>query len=203
MKKIILIVGLLFSSFIYSQNDFKEAISCFDKGDYVCAQSIYKELFRNADIKDQLKIDIKLKVLDWFLEKLKTANDEFNLENYTGAKKKYQEILSANPGDLFAKSQIKKCDQVLIKTLTITPKNLIFPSDASTDTINIETNSDSYSISKLPNWCTVIEQKDYIKVSCDKNKRRKPRSGSFQIKSGPNTRIVYITQMGKSKKSKQ
>ena len=81
MKKYILIVGFLFSSFIYGQNDFKEAISCLDKGDYVCAQSKYKELFRNADIKDQLKIDIKLKVLDWFLKKLKIANDEFDLEN--------------------------------------------------------------------------------------------------------------------------
>jgi len=39
-------------------------------------------------------------------------------------------------------------------------------------------------------------------VSCVKNKRRKARSGWFQIKSGPNLRIVYITQMGKGKKSK-
>ena len=202
MKKYILIVGLLFSSFIYGQNDFKEAISCFDKGDYVCAQSKYKELFRNADIKDQLKIDIKLKVLDWFLKKLKTANDGFDLENYSGAKKIYQEILSANPSDLFAKNQIKKCDKFTEPRLSITPNSLIFPSDASTNTINIETNLNSFSVSELPNWCTVIKQKDYIRVSCEKNKRRKARSGSFQIKSGPNLRIVDITQMGKGKKSK-
>ena len=203
MKKIILIVGLLFSSFIYGQNDFKEAISCFDKGDYVCVQSKYKELFRNADIKDQLKIDIKLKVLDWFLEKLKIANDQFDLENYTGAKKIYQEILSVNPSDLFAKNQIKKCDISIVPKLSITPNSLIFPSDASTNTINIETNLNSFSVSELPNWCTVIKQKDYIRVSCEKNKRRKDRIGSFQIKSGPNIRIVNITQAGKSKKSKQ
>tara|TARA_B110000459_G_C16478907_1_gene433301 strand:+ start:161 stop:769 length:609 start_codon:yes stop_codon:yes gene_type:complete len=202
MKIYILIVGLLFSSFIYSQNDFKEAISCFDKGDYVCAQSKYKKLFRNADIKNQLKIDIKLKVLDWFLEKLKTANDGFDLENYSGAKKIYQEILSANPSDLFAKNQIKKCDKFTEPRLSITPNSLIFPSDASTNTINIETNLNSFSVSELPNWCTVIKQKDYIRVSCDKNKRRKARSGSFQIKSGPNLRTVDITQMGKGKKSK-
>ena len=128
--------------------------------------------------------------------------NEFDLENYTGAKKIYQEILSANPSDLFAKSQIKKCDKFTEPRLSITPNTLIFPSDASTNTINIETNSDSYSISKLPKWCTVIKQKDYIRVSCVKNKRRKARSGSFQIKSGPNLRIVDITQMGKGKKSK-
>lgn len=202
MKKYILIVGLFFSSFIYGQNDFKEAISCFDKGDYVCAQSKYKKLFRNADIKDQLKIDIKLKVLDWFLEKLKTANDGFDLENYSGAKKIYQEILSANPSDLFAKNQIKKCDKFTEPRLSITPNSLIFPSDASTNIITIETNLNSYNISKLPNWCTIIEHKDYIRVSCDKNKRRKDRIGSFQIKSGPNTRVVSITQKGKRKKSR-
>jgi hypothetical protein len=201
MKKVILIIGLLFSSFIYSQNTNQEAVSCFDKGDYVCAQSIYKELFRNADIKYQLKIDIKLKVLDWFLDKLKMANDEFDFENYKGAKKIYQEILFANPNDLFSKSQIKKCDKVSIKTLTISPQTLIFPRNASTITVNIETNSDSYSVDKLPEWCTVKKQKDFIRVSCDRNKKRKARSGSFQIKYGLKIRIVDITQMGKSKKS--
>ena len=101
---------LIYSYTTYSQNYYKEGDKCFEEGDYTCAETKYKELYKSASELDMQFGEIKIQRAKLCKDNLKLANQEFVSLNYAKAKEKYQAVLDSNPKDVFAKSQIEKCD---------------------------------------------------------------------------------------------
>lgn len=112
MKQYIILIFIIICSYTtYSQNYYKEGDKCFDEGDYTCAETKYKELYKSAASETDIQFgEVKILKAKSCKENLKIANQEFASLNYAQAKEKYQAILDSNPKDVYAKSQIDKCD---------------------------------------------------------------------------------------------
>ncbi len=95
----------------YSQNYYKEGDKCFDEGDYTCAETKYKELYKSAASETDMQFgEVKIQKAKLCKENLKIANQAFASLDYIKAKENYQFILDSNPKDNFAIAQIEKCN---------------------------------------------------------------------------------------------
>ncbi len=110
---------IIFSSTTYSQNYFKEGDKCFEEGDYTCAETKYKELYKSAREADMQFGEVKIDIAKRCIENLKIADQAFASLNYTKAKEKYKSVLDSNPKDVYAKSQIEKCNTKINEAETI------------------------------------------------------------------------------------
>nr|WP_315145048.1 SH3 domain-containing protein [uncultured Flavobacterium sp.] len=120
MKQYLFLFFILICSYTtYSQNHFKEGDKCFEEGDYTCAETKYKELYKSASELDMQFGEIKIQRAKLCKDNLKLANQEFVSLNYAKAKEKYQAVLDSNPKDVYAKSQIDKCDTKINEAETI------------------------------------------------------------------------------------
>lgn len=114
MKRIsILLCVFVFVLSVYSQNNLQDDNRCFDSGDYACAIIYYDSLFKQSTGKDRQIAEIKLTRANWCADHIKTANREFDAQNYSTAKDEYKKVLDSNPKDSYAQSQIEKCDIAL------------------------------------------------------------------------------------------
>jgi len=85
-----------------------------------------------------------------------------------------------------------------IGSLRVTKENLIFSkSGGRSEAITVYSNTGSYSITRVPRWCTVEQNTDNFYVSCKVNKRKKIRSCSFKLSDGYNELRIFISQDGK------
>lgn len=85
-----------------------------------------------------------------------------------------------------------------IGSLRVTKENLIFSkSGGRSEAITVYSNTGSYSITRVPRWCTIEQNTDNFFVSCKVNKRKKIRSCSFKLSDGYNELIIFISQDGK------
>lgn len=111
MKQIvILFFACIYSLSAYCQvNNFEDGDKCFTKGDYVCAEAKYKEVYKNAVGKDKKIAEIKVNRAKKCIENLKNAKLVFYSKNFTKAKEFYLAILDSNPNDDYAKSQLEIC----------------------------------------------------------------------------------------------
>ncbi|ESU22617.1 hypothetical protein FEDK69T_18730 [Flavobacterium enshiense DK69] len=216
---ITLIFFLICSHIAYCQNVFQAGDKCFDDGDYICAETKYKEAFKVASETDKQIAEMKIQRAKWCSDHLKIADQAFTSHNYLKSKKNYQSVLESNPKDNYAKSQIEKCNTKLnassteanksttiTNTSTTTPlklskTNLSFKSPGGGDYIDI--NSNLYTIELLPDWCTVEKYSGYFVVLCKANNKSSIRSDYFNVKSGNNIIRVNVTQQGSSSQGKE
>ena len=80
---------------------------CFDRGDYDCAKRNYEAQKQNVSATG---MDEKMKLCDDCINTLAVANFLFSEKDYKRAKSKYEELLTLNPNDPFAKRQISLCN---------------------------------------------------------------------------------------------
>ena len=114
MKKISVLIFVLITTIsVYSQSYLQDGDRCFDNSDYDCAITHYNNAFKYATGKDKQIAEIKLTRAKWCSEHIKSANQAFNIKNYTVAKEEYQKVLDSNPNDSYAQSQIAKCDNAI------------------------------------------------------------------------------------------
>ncbi|AOW11014.1 SH3 domain-containing protein [Flavobacterium gilvum] len=134
MKQCIFFFFILICSFTtYSQNYYKEGDKCFEEGDYTCAETKYKELYKSAASETDMQFgEIKIQRAKLCKDNLKIANQEFASLNYAKAKEKYQAILDSNPKDVYAKSQIDKCDTKINEAETTRLNNTSTPTSVPT-----------------------------------------------------------------------
>jgi len=172
---------------------------CFDRGDYVCAQTKYNEVFKSASGKDKQIAEIKLTRTKWCTEHLKVADQAFANKNYLSAKENYQSVLETNPNDLYANEQLVKCNNYLsppITTLSVSKENLSFPSSGGNESITVITNANLFSINLLPSWCSVKKYEGYFIVSCSANSGGAVRTDYFTVIAGEKVVRINISQTG-------
>lgn len=203
-NKIILFLAFITSLSAYSQvSNLEDGNLCFDKGDYTCAEAKYKAVFKAAVGKDKQIAEIKIQRAKKCLENLKNADLEFNNKNYTRAKELYLAVLDSNPNDENAKSQleiiiaiIKKASEI---SISISNTEISFKPSGGNEKIYITTNSKTYSIDLLPNWCTVQKFDNYFVISCSNNYQNALRSDYFTVKAGDKAIRINIKQEGSPK----
>jgi hypothetical protein len=172
----------------------QEGDRCFSKGDYACAKTKYAEAFDSASGKDKQVVEIKLSRANWCAERITLANQAYNEENYQSAKEYYQSVLDSNPDDLFAKSQLERCTNVLT-TLSVSKDSLSFtPKGGKSQQISVQTNAEAYSVDSLPSWCTVQTDKDYFVITCSANSGTTARRAYFTVIAGGKTLRVHVSQ---------
>ncbi len=200
MKRIIILIGLLFSSTLYPQNNFEEAQNCFNNGDYACAINQYKSEFKNTDYKLQIKAKLKLIEVENIVKQLKKAQDWFDDGDFDYAKATLEKINKINPRDPNVKILINECNQKNAPFLDTSPSDLILSHEKSVkNQIKVKTNSESWKVLKdrTPSWISTTSNSDILLVSCKKNKK-KERKGDIYIKSSDNLEyVIRITQKGK------
>ena len=217
MKQIILLffVFILPLSAYCQVNNLEEGNQCFNQGDYICAVAKYKEVFKTATGKDKQIADIKIQRAKRCIENLKNADLAFNGKNYTKAKEFYLAILDSNPQDEFVKGRLESINKFLstpvqkpLNPTTKSPSNPIklslskteisFKSSGGSDYIDINLNSNLYTIEMLPSWCSVQKYNNYFVVICNVNKEISKRSDYFYVKNGVETIRVNVTQQASS-----
>jgi hypothetical protein len=199
MKQYIVLIFILMCSYtVYSQSYYKEGDKCFEEGDYTCAETKYKELYKSASEADMQFGEIKIQRAKLCKDNLKIADQAFASLNYTKAKEKYQSILDSSPKDFYAKSQIEKCNtkinEAAITTLQLSKTDLFFLSSGGSDNITI--NSNSYSIEMLPSWCTVQKYDSYFIVYCDANYSSTTKTDFFYVTARNKTIRINVKQQG-------
>lgn len=113
----------------YSQTTLlQEADSYFDQGKYNHAIQKYEQAKNSAtgiDQKENQIIEIKIMKAKNCAKWITKADNAFNAEQYSTAKKIYQDILESNPKDEYTKLKIEKCNKELNPPPTRTTTNLI------------------------------------------------------------------------------
>jgi hypothetical protein len=217
MKQIILLffVFVLPLSAYCQVNNLGEGNQCFNQGDYNCAVAKYKEVFKTATGKDKQIADIKIQRAKRCIENLKNADLAFNGKNYSKAKEFYLAILDSNPQDEFVKGRLESINKFLstpvqkpLNPTTKSPSNPIklslskteisFKSSGGSDYIDINLNSNLYTVEMLPSWCSVQKYNNYFVVICNVNKEISKRSDYFYVKNGVETIRVNVTQQTSS-----
>jgi hypothetical protein len=178
----------------------EEGDKCFTAGNYICAESKYKELVRISAGKEKQIAEIKLQRAQWCLDHLKTANLAFSNKNYKKAKEDYLSILDSNPEDRYVKSQIDMIDSVskkpLVATLNLSKTNLSFEATGGSVSISVDTNIEDYEIKLLPSWCSVQKYNKYFVIKCNTATGSAPRNDYFNVVAGNKTVTVKILQQG-------
>jgi hypothetical protein len=201
---IILFFAFITSLSAYSQaSNIEEGNLCFDKGDYTCAEAKYKAVFKAAVGKDKQIAEIKIQRAKRCIENLINADLEFKNKNYSKSKELYLAILDSNPNDEIAKSQleiiiaiIKKASEI---SLNISNTDISFMPSGGKENIYITTNSKTYTIDLLPNWCKVQKFENYFVISCSNNYQNDLRSDYFTVKAGDKAIRINIKQEGSPK----
>lgn len=206
MRKIILLVVLFLGlTSLSAQIKFDEAIACFNRGDYVCAIKKYGEA-------KKVVVDVnKIKAVSMGLTKaincnkwLQNANIAFSNRKYQEAKDLYAIVLETNPNDPYAKSQLNKCNSstgsssnqatVSAPTTLLSKSSLSFTALGGTENVSITTNSSSYTINLLPDWCTVQIYANYFTITCNSNTLSTTRNDYFTVIAGDKSVRVYVSQ---------
>ncbi len=217
MKHIVIIFfAFIFSLSAYSQvNNLEDGDKCFTAGNYTCALTKYKDQYKSANVNDKMDIEIKIQQVKLCIENLKNADLAFNGKNYTKAKEFYLAILDSNPQDEFVKGRLESINKFLstpvqkpLNPTTKSPSNPIklslskteisFKSSGGSDYIDINLNSNLYTIEMLPSWCSVQKYNNYFVVICNVNKEISKRSDYFYVKNGVETIRVNVTQQASS-----
>lgn len=114
MKEYFILIFLsliCFSS--YGQGYLEIANKCFNKADYACAISNYKEAINRASSSSRHIIEQKIVKSESCQKLTFLADNAYSNSDYTTAKEQYKRILELNPKDTFAKARIKACDDIL------------------------------------------------------------------------------------------
>lgn len=201
MKRIIILIGLLFSSTLYPQKIFEEAQNCFNNGDYACAKNRYQSEFKNTDYKLQIKVKLKLIEVENIVKHLEEAQDLFDDGDFSDAKKILQKINKINPRDPNVKNLINECNRKNAPFLNTSLSDLTLSHDKSAqpNQIKVKTNSESWRVLKdrTPSWISTAKKLNILSVSCKKNRKEK-REGLIYIKSSDNlVHVIKIIQKGK------
>lgn len=202
MKQIIIFFFIyIFPLSVYCQvNNLEEGNQCFNEGDYICAESKYKEAFKTALGKDKQITEIKIQRAKRCIENLKNANLAFNGKYFKKAKELYLAVLDSNPNDATAKSKLEICNNLLNKTtetsLSLSKNNIYRRSSGGNEYINVNTNSNTYTIDSLPTWCNMQKYDSYFVINCSINYQTTSRNGFFNVKAGDKKIRVNIYQEG-------
>ena len=214
MKKLIIFFIVIISSLTtYSQlNSLDVGNDCFKKGDYSCAESNYKEAYKNSIGKEKQIAEIKLQRAKRCNEILKKAELLFKKKNYANAKLSYLSILESNPDDSYVKNQLELIanyntrnrseNGVAMNSFSLSEKDLNFGSSAGNKTISVFNNSRNYEISLLPSWCSIKKYNNYFFLYYNENNSATERTDYFNVISGSNVIRVNIKQEAKIQKSK-
>jgi hypothetical protein len=129
---------------------------------------------------------------------MELANVAFNKKNYTVAKENYQKVLETNSKDPYAQTQLAKCNSFLNPsiTLSVSREKLSFASSGGKETINVRTNSSSYSVTAWPSWYSVTKYSNYLIVTCKPHTGNSTRSDWFKVTAGNKEIRIYISQPG-------
>ncbi len=204
MKRIIILVFAVVNVFsVFCQTSLQDGDRCFDKGDYVCAETKYSEAFRLATGRDKQIAEIKLTRTKWCGEHISTANQAFTSKNYKAAKENYQNVLESNPEDVYAKTQLEKCNNFLNPqtiTLSVSKETLSFQSSGGSESITVYTNASSYSVYLLPSWCSVQKYAGYFVITCGANSLSTSRADYFNVITGGKSVRINVSQSSVTKK---
>ena len=134
-------------------NSLQEGNKCFATGDYACAVEKYKEAILSSDERQKKIAGDNLSQAEKCFELRRVADVAFNSKNFIKAKEYYQNVISENPKDEYAKDQLVKCNNFLTPpetTLSVSKENVSFSFSGGSETISVNTNAISYTISSLP-----------------------------------------------------
>jgi hypothetical protein len=203
MKQTIILFFAIITAFpVYCQTYLQDGDRCLDNADYTCAVTKYNEVFKSASGKDKQLAEIKLIKAKNCIEWIKIADQEFKNRRYREAKENYQKVFDSNPKDMYAKTQLKKCNNALNPyiTLSVSIANLLFSSSGGSKNITVTTNAGSYSINALPSWCTIQKYAGYFVIACRANTGNAARTDYFTIHAGDKTVRINISQSGEVQK---
>ncbi len=198
MKRIILL-SIFISTVVsvFCQTDLQDGDSCFEQGDYACAITKYGDAVMSLSGRDKQIAEIKLGRAKLCAEWLKAADQAFNSKNYKQAQENYQNVLGENPKDSYAKAQLGKSSEALAATtLSLSRMDLSFSSSGGREGIAVNTNAASFSITKLPPWCSVDKSASSFSLVCTANTGNTTRYGYFTVTAGDKTIRVDVTQSG-------
>lgn len=117
--------------------------------------------------------------------------------SFTSPRTDYLTVLAGNKAIRISISQLGATKPPL-GSLRVAKENLIFSkSGGRSEAITVYSNTGSYSITRVPRWCTVEQNTDNFFISCKVNKRKKIRSCSFKLSDGYNELRIFISQDGK------
>lgn len=202
MKKVILLffVFVLSLSAYGQDSTLNDGDKCFKQGDYVCAETKYKEVLKFAVGKENQIAEIKTQRAKRCIEYLKTADVAFSNKNYKIAKEDYLSVLDSNPEDSYVIAQLEKIKTFTIKpateALTLSKTEINFASAGGTASISVATNLNDYSFKLLPSWCTITKYDNNFVIKCNPNSSRNSRTDYFHIVAGNKLVRVNITQQG-------
>ena len=194
MKRIIILLFTVVIAFsAYSQTFLEDGDRCFDSGDYACAEIKYSEALKSTSGRNKQIIELKLAKARNCMEWKKVADTAFNSRNYEEAKEYYQKVLVSNPNDPYAKSQLVKMLPPV--TLKVSTQDLSFLPAGGTKSITVTiTNTDTYDITSLPDWCSVKKYSGSFEVTCKPYTGNSTRSDKFKVTAGNKEVIVNISQ---------
>lgn len=181
----------MYSYTAYSQNHYKEGDKCFVEGDYTCAESKYKELYKSAANEADMQFgEIKIQRAKLCKDNLKIADQAFASLNYAQAKEKYQAILDSNPKDVYAKSQIDKCDTKINEAETTRlAKNNTISTPSSYPTISPVSSSSQVAKSTI--------KTNILKSEAKMRKLDSPLSNTiYTLPTGTQLNILGLTTSG-------
>ncbi len=83
--------------------------------------------------------------------------------------------------------------------ITANPKSISFDEQEGQKTISVKTNSESWNVSSIPNWCTISDNyASSIIIKAKKNKSHKNRTGTIELETNDGAfASVYLSQSGR------
>lgn len=202
MKSYLIFLIIVFAtSSTFGQNTtVQQGNNCFNEGNYTCALAKYGDALITASSIDKEFIQENINMAQQCLDYKRKADKEFANKNYSLAKIHYESLILLNDKDIYAKSQIEKCNDFLTPPiyLSVSKESLSLSSSGANDYISVTTNANSYSVSGLPYWITIEKYRDYFIVKCAQNNSTTQRSVHFTVTAGGKTQRINITQSGRT-----
>jgi len=200
MRNLLFLPFFLFCCWQASGQDYlQQANACFEKGDYECAKQKYT-LFKEYD--GSRDVSAQIQAADECFKILIAAEANFKDKEYEKARDRYKSVLDKNPKDAYAKQQYDECVkqiQLVIITLTVSPKELSFSSSEDTAFVSVTTNTGNYDITSLPSWCLIISKKsDGFSFRCNAWTGNSPREDYFYVKVNDKSEKITVVQKAAS-----
>jgi tetratricopeptide (TPR) repeat protein len=171
---------------------YKEALDFFDRGDYENAEKKYGEWEKLSNKKNT---DELTKVKKCIAAK-NDADLYYKVGNNNFACKKYEELLSLNPKDSYAKQQINKCcyqPTVQEKSvLNVSKENIIFDAYGGEEGMKIMDNS--WTVSGNIAWCTARKSASVLTLICEPNTSSNERRGTLTVNAGNRQININVEQ---------
>lgn len=82
--------------------------------------------------------------------------------------------------------------------LTVSNQRLYFNAKGERINVTVSTNMNSYEITLLPNWCTVVKNANDFTIYCAENPTNTERKDWFQVKAGDKVVRIDVHQFGGS-----